>query len=647
MRECRAYGLHVRSAIALPFAPPPGPACAPDVTVRLGDVPQALPDGPIPPVHGPIWQARPGVFLIEIEGVARYLVTDGKDILIEPLGGSADDVAAFLLGAAFAPLLQQKGVVTLHAAAVERRAGAVVLLGPATVGKSSLAAALVERGFALLADDVTGLVLDPAGHPLALPAFPRCKLWGRTLDRMNWRGRAGAKVRHGLDKYWVEAGRYCAEPRPIHAAFALDIHGRPEIDVEPLRRGDAFWVLSEGIYRKQAGNALGKAGAQFHTLTAMAQRVPMLQVKRPLHSFLLDALAACIDARTEAMQLAGDSSQPAPTSSPCVAATGLPRLAALSSVATRTRPDAPGIAWIVSYPKSGSTWLRAVLTNYLSKDGAPASINALLGKGASNRQAFNDLMGLEPADMTEAELERHLPLFRARLMESYTKLLEQTEQHSTGRPSPDTRFRGEAPILIKTHEAYRVGGGAARFSSGSILKAVYLVRNPLDVAVSCAHHMNVPIQRAIAGMNNEKASGSHDPGGSLQRLPAPLSTWNGHVSSWVEQADIPVHVARYEDLLADPHAGFAAIVRFIGLGEDPARLRRAVEHSRFSRLRAQEAEFGFVEKLPAAQSFFRAGVAGSWRTALTPEQVRALVDAHGQAMARFGYLREARSFLGE
>ena len=200
------------------------------------------------------------------------------------------------------------------------------------------------------------------------------------------------------------------------------------------------------------------------------------------------------------------------------------------------------------------------------------------------------------------------------------------------------------PFVRKTHDAYRTARGAARFPP--IGAAVYLVRNPLDVAVSYAHHGNLPIDRIVAWMNTDRSAESHMPGGAFQRLPEPLTTWSGHVSSWTEQTAIPVHVSRYEDLLARPRAGFAAIVRFVGLGEDPARLRQAVERSSFARLQAQEAEFGVVEKQPTAQSFFRAGVAGSWRTALTREQARALVDAHGEAMAKFGYLDEALAFLG-
>lgn len=97
--------------------------------------------------------------------------------------------------------------------------------------------------------------------------------------------------------------------------------------------------------------------------------------------------------------------------------------------------------------------------------------------------------------------------------------------------------------------------------------------------------------------------------------------------------------------MADPQAGFGKIVRFAGLACDGPRLDRAIENSTFSRLQAQERESGFSEKQPTAPSFFRVGVAGSWRTALTPTQVRAIVDAHGEVMARFAYLEEAQTFL--
>ena len=122
-----------------------------------------------------------------------------------------------------------------------------------------------------------------------------------------------------------------------------------------------------------------------------------------------------------------------------------------------------------------------------------------------------------------------------------------------------------------------------------------------------------------------------------------MTTWSGHVSSWLEQTALRIHVVRYEDLLQDPRTAFGSIIRFVGLEWDGARLDRAIEHAAFPRLRAQEERDGFDEKPPDAESFFRAGVAGSWRTALTPAQVQAIIDAHGEVMARFGYLQEAEA----
>ena len=119
VNDYRAYGLRIRSAVALPFDPlPEPPASAPDVTVRLGAVPGTLPGGPA--TRAPFsldWQARPGAFLMHIKGVARYLVTGGRDVFIELLGADAGGVADFFPGTPFTALLQQRGVATLHAAA--------------------------------------------------------------------------------------------------------------------------------------------------------------------------------------------------------------------------------------------------------------------------------------------------------------------------------------------------------------------------------------------------------------------------------------------------------------------------------------------------------------------------------------------------
>ena len=148
-----ACGLRIRSSTALPLrtAPEPddGRPAGADVTVRIGATPPRLPN---PVADGRrrgnrAWEAAPGAFLMTVDDQARYLVADGRDVLIEPLGGSEREMGAFLIGPPFAALLQQRGLTTLQAGAVEAESGAVLFAGLKGAGKSTLLGALVERGY--------------------------------------------------------------------------------------------------------------------------------------------------------------------------------------------------------------------------------------------------------------------------------------------------------------------------------------------------------------------------------------------------------------------------------------------------------------------------------------------------------------------
>ena len=287
--DYRAYGLWVRSPVTLPFTPlPTPPAGEPDVTVRIGAVPEAL---PAPAERRPVWEAAPGAFLRRVPGVARFLVTGGRDVLVEPRGGSAHQVGLFLAGSMLAVLLQQRGKTPFHAGAVETGAGAVLLTGPSGSGKSSLLAALVERGYAMLADDLTGVELDAGGGPVALSAFPRMKLWADTLDQVDWQGRARGKVCEGMEKYLVPVGRFRDEPQAVRAVCVLRTHRQEDVEVEVAPAADVFGWLCRSIYRGKYLRGSGRQPAHLRTVAAMASRVPVVVVRRRAYPFQLGALA--------------------------------------------------------------------------------------------------------------------------------------------------------------------------------------------------------------------------------------------------------------------------------------------------------------------------------------------------------------------
>ena len=108
-----AYGLTIISDFELPELLPLPPQDLPEnaVRIRRGEVPDELDD---PVGTGVLYQAKPNEFLLSLDAVAGYYVTDGREIVVEPVPGATDDeVQLFLLGSALGALLHQRGLLVI------------------------------------------------------------------------------------------------------------------------------------------------------------------------------------------------------------------------------------------------------------------------------------------------------------------------------------------------------------------------------------------------------------------------------------------------------------------------------------------------------------------------------------------------------
>lgn len=272
------------------------------------------------------------------------------------------------------------------------------------------------------------------------------------------------------------------------------------------------------------------------------------------------------------------------------------------------------LVWVASYPKSGNTWTRILLGNLLGDPREEESI-ATIGNISASRPLFDDATGLASSDLTADEIDLLRP-------ESYRVLAGQSD----------------GPCFIKAHDAcQRNSAGEWIFPPDCSRGAVLLVRHPMDVALSFAHHMgHGDLAIAVARLGNA----SHMMAGEGHRQYHQRTLgWSGHYLSWTRQDAIPLLVVRYEDMLADTAAEFGRIVRFLGLphAEDEARIARAVELSRFDRLRSIEQRDGFREVPARADRFFRSGRAGEGIERL-PDHLRAkILDTHGPVMEELGY----------
>ena len=275
------------------------------------------------------------------------------------------------------------------------------------------------------------------------------------------------------------------------------------------------------------------------------------------------------------------------------------------------------VVWLASYPKSGNTWLRVFLSNLQRDDGQPADINKLdLGIVASDRNLFDSALGVESSDMTAEEIDYYRP-------SAYRYLAAQSA----------------GTVYMKVHDAWGfTSAGDSLIPAAATSLVIYVTRNPLDVAISFAHHLRKGVAETIDHMSDETMALSLNKSRLSTQLKQQLLSWSGHVLSWLEQREIPVHVIRYEDMSLRPVETFASAVRFLGWDEDLDRVRRAVAFSSFEILREQESAHGFKERQSGPASFFRQGRAGAWREVLTDAQVAQIVGDHGPVMRRLGYL---------
>ena len=274
----------------------------------------------------------------------------------------------------------------------------------------------------------------------------------------------------------------------------------------------------------------------------------------------------------------------------------------------------PGILWLASYPKSGNTWMRVFLANLILDEAAPLPL-----------QRINEVCFSEPNEVW------YKPLTQKPLSELSNKKVAALRVKAQERAVS----LNKNIIPMKTHSFLGKDHGCPTISLKASVGAIYILRDPRDVALSAADHYGLTLDQTIEMMADETARGRGMAGNTVYER---MSSWSDHVKSWTRWKHTPLIVLRYEDMLRDPLGQLGGVARKLGITKDPARIGRAVEFSSFKALQAQERETGFVEKSANSARFFRSGRAGAWQGKLTSAQVAAIERDHAVQMKRFGYL---------
>lgn len=240
----------------------------------------------------------------------------------------------------------------------------------------------------------------------------------------------------------------------------------------------------------------------------------------------------------------------------------------------------PDDVFLVSYPRSGNTWIRFLIGNLMDPD--------------------------DPVSFANIE---------SRIPEIYVT-------------SDEALCRMRRPRILKSHEYFD-----PRYP-----RVIYVVRDPRDVAVSFYHYQlkrrKLPESCSLEDFVTRFVAGE---------IFSFCGPWDDHVNSWrcLRGGRRGFALLRYEDLLKDTERDLARAAAVLGVDDNPERLARAVALSSADRMRELEKQqsqsWVLTKGTRSDKSFVRRAGQGEWKEALSPKSIAEIEAAWGGLMHELGY----------
>ena len=271
------------------------------------------------------------------------------------------------------------------------------------------------------------------------------------------------------------------------------------------------------------------------------------------------------------------------------------------------------ILWIASYPKSGNTWIRALISTYLySKEGE-----------------FNfDLLHKIPKFVQEKYFS---PLVK--LEQLKRNPLKITEYWSAAQSRINLTNK---TMFFKTHNACVAYENKWFTDETNSIGYIYIVRDPRAVACSKAYHTGFSIEKSVSSLLNDNEIGYNGPY-QLAEIPG---SWKVNYLSWKKKKNFNGLIIRYEDLIDNPEKEFKKILTFlkkiININYDEEKISKSIISCEFSRLSKMEDDQGFEEI--SNSKFFRKGTKDSWKNDLDLNSRKKIEENFKDEMIELGYL---------
>ena len=262
------------------------------------------------------------------------------------------------------------------------------------------------------------------------------------------------------------------------------------------------------------------------------------------------------------------------------------------------------IFWIASYPKSGNTWLRILISCYYYTE-----------NGLYYENVFKKI-GQFPEKMYFQNFE-----YDKNIVADTSKFWIKAQEKINN----DSKLK-----FFKTHNAFGALNNNHFTDSKNSIGAIYVVRDPRNIITSLKNHYELNDDKALQWMTNEKnfiydVQKFKENGYSDFQF---VSSWATNLKSWKLQKKIPIKIIKYEDLLKETYVVFKEVIEFINMTTnnkqklDKDKLKNSVNSTLFDKLKASEKRYGFSEAITSKVdnkkkiSFFNLGPKNDWRKIL-------------------------------
>ena len=283
------------------------------------------------------------------------------------------------------------------------------------------------------------------------------------------------------------------------------------------------------------------------------------------------------------------------------------------------------IIWLPSYPKSGNTFLRSLLTAYFFTKDGKFNFDVLKNINQFPNNMTFEKLGIDTSNEKE-------------VIKNYIKVQEETNKRD-----------GQGIRFLKTHSTLQDIDGHKFTNLNNCLGAIYIVRDPRDVVKSYSNHNQTSIDESINHMKEFNIGGGiKNSKDRKEETITHIGSWSSHYASWKEFDKVDRYLLiKYEDLVEETEKTFLKVLTFIckitkrKLDLDKDKLKNVLNTTTFSNLQNLEKKNGFNE----AQNFngkkitfFKYGAKNNWKNFLTTENRKKIEDSFRGEMKELGYL---------